>query len=551
MQRRRLRLNSYSDDDEEEERDHQNELHFNPPNPNPNCTLPAEPVTISDDEDDIFIDVADNLSSPSPPPEQQQVPPPHPPTEERPVPPPPPPVRHFSDCPISDHLLRLGLKLKREWLDSCLGQLDGNSIQNLDVEAKAKLCFQQFLFSDMNYSGGGLLPPNVDSMHLVNLAGPFILQVDEIVNISCPLKGRFQDAATGIKRCLKLSMTDGVQHIFGMEYRPIKDLQVLAPAGLKVVIFNVHIRHGLLMLVPEAVEVLGGMVDHLEEARQRLVEEVNKPPRGRRTRSGVVPPLTTRATLAAWPRDGVSPVGNTGSAADAFGCTNHSATSITRGGSTINDHGRTSSSVNINVHTYSSVNVHGQSNSSNVPGPRNSSTFQCAAPLQAEDQGADVVAPGNGISQRTTEEFAAPMSSVDTKPSSSSSVIFNDEEMHIDASFDRGNTITDQHYNVLSDHEDAHMLDEEHPIILTGDREKPFTYLASLSAKWAAMEERSSSVQGKIKCLLTGVKEFKFKLRTTYELQVYVDDGSLISEILIDHNSFYLSGGTEGNRSFS
>jgi RecQ-mediated genome instability protein 1 len=29
-------------------------------------------------------------------------------------------------------------------------------------------------------------------------------------------------------------MTDGVQRIFGMEYRPIKDLAVLAPAGLKV-----------------------------------------------------------------------------------------------------------------------------------------------------------------------------------------------------------------------------------------------------------------------------------------------------------------------------
>jgi RecQ-mediated genome instability protein 1 len=38
----------------------------------------------------------------------------------------------------------------------------------------------------------------------------------------------------GPKRCLKLSMTDGIQCIFGMEYRPIRDLEVLAPAGLKV-----------------------------------------------------------------------------------------------------------------------------------------------------------------------------------------------------------------------------------------------------------------------------------------------------------------------------
>lgn len=60
------------------------------------------------------------------------------------------------------------------------------------------------------------------------------MQVDEIVNISNPLKGRYQKAAPGIKRCLKLSMTDGVQRVFGMEYRPIRDLDALAPAGLKV-----------------------------------------------------------------------------------------------------------------------------------------------------------------------------------------------------------------------------------------------------------------------------------------------------------------------------
>lgn len=58
--------------------------------------------------------------------------------------------------------------------------------------------------------------------------------MDEIVNISSPLRGRYQNAAPGIKRCLKLSVTDGVQRVFGMEYRPIKDLEVLATAGLKV-----------------------------------------------------------------------------------------------------------------------------------------------------------------------------------------------------------------------------------------------------------------------------------------------------------------------------
>lgn len=37
-------------------------------------------------------------------------------------------------------------------------------------------------------------------------------------------------------------------------------------------------------------------------------------------------------------------------------------------------------------------------------------------------------------------------------------------------------------------------------------------------------------------CILTGVKGFQFKQRSAFELHVYVDDGSLISEVLIDHN---------------
>lgn len=36
------------------------------------------------------------------------------------------------------------------------------------------------------------------------------------------------------------------------------------------------------MLVPEVLEVLGGLVGELDEARKRLVEEINKPPRGKR-----------------------------------------------------------------------------------------------------------------------------------------------------------------------------------------------------------------------------------------------------------------------------
>lgn len=84
-----------------------------------------------------------------------------------------------SESPVHGVLERLGLRLRREWLDSCFQglQVSVQGFQRLDDSAKAKLCFQQFLLSDMNFCGAGVLPPNVHTLHLVDLKGPFVLQV--------------------------------------------------------------------------------------------------------------------------------------------------------------------------------------------------------------------------------------------------------------------------------------------------------------------------------------------------------------------------------------
>ncbi|KAE8710616.1 putative Glucose 1-dehydrogenase [Hibiscus syriacus] len=464
MARRRLRLHCSSD---EEDAESQQQPQYEPPQgssavrnqpvtvspPDPN---PAEPLAISDDD---FVDAGESLT-PSP-------------VEETSAP--LTSVESYGS-PIADFLLGMGLKLRREWLDSCVQGLESSvpRFLNLDISEKAKLCFQQFLLSDMNYSGGGILPENVDSMRLVDLKGPFVLQVDEIVNISCPLKGRYQDTP-GLKRCLKLSITDGVQRVFGMEYRPIKDLQVLTPAGLKVVICNVHIRRGLLMLVPESLEILGGVVEDLEAARQRLVAEVNKPPRGKRTKTGLILPLATRATLAALPLNGVNSVE-----------------------------------------------------------PTNTLISQNLAPFWTDERGATLVSSST-VTERTVEDPTARTGGANAAPNSSSDVALDVERMHIDSvSNSRENAMSNSNLNTAPDNEHIHVV--EHPLILLGDREVPFTYLASLSAKWAAIKDKATYVQGKIKCFLTGVKGFQYKQRTIYELLCYVDDGSLISEILIDHN---------------
>lgn len=120
---------------------------------NPNIIEPI-PFSISDDEmDDVF----------------------HEPSPINPV--------SFGNNPVYDGinaiLRRMGLGLKREWLEACIGELQG-SIQGylrLDDSQKAKLCFEQFLFADMNYCGSGVLPRDVHNLHMVDLKGPYILQV--------------------------------------------------------------------------------------------------------------------------------------------------------------------------------------------------------------------------------------------------------------------------------------------------------------------------------------------------------------------------------------
>lgn len=176
MPRRRLRLSTFSDEEENDDVEPQNHqpqqyeqsptVTHPPLNPNPNR---SEPLEISDDEE--FIDVSDNLSSPSPPQ-------PEPNSNQQPR----PQVAQPSSgggCPISGFLQGLGLRLKREWSDACVYELERSDpgFASLDVGVKAKLVFQRFLVSDMNYSGGGGLPENVHSLHLVDLPGPFVLQV--------------------------------------------------------------------------------------------------------------------------------------------------------------------------------------------------------------------------------------------------------------------------------------------------------------------------------------------------------------------------------------
>jgi hypothetical protein len=62
---------------------------------------------------------------------------------------------------------------------------------------------------------------------------------------------------------------------------PLKNC-VSCLAGVQICLRNVHVKRGIFLLVPEVVEILGGFVQLLEAARQRAVQEINKPARSNR-----------------------------------------------------------------------------------------------------------------------------------------------------------------------------------------------------------------------------------------------------------------------------
>ncbi|KAL5676198.1 hypothetical protein ACJX0J_012329, partial [Zea mays] len=328
--------------------------------------------------------------------------------------------------------------------------------------------------------------------------------VDEVVNISVPLKERYREAPAGPKRCLKLSMTDGIRHIFGMEYRPIKDLTVLAPAGLKIIVRNVHTRRGLLMLVPEAVEILGGVVDELEAARARLVSEVNKPPRGKSKQGGLS--LSSRATRAAWP------------------C----STDITNG---------VAQGISMQRAVNSSYPT-GSGNAFQVGGATETVVEELVSPLVANRvQEINMQGSYASLTRETTETSMHTTHEYDPThitEKSTGTVMEERPDPPILANSVHEQMQRVQPANGAQSSNVGKINQMEQSFILSGENEKPFTYIYSMLIDWGRQQDTKAYIQGKIKGLITSVKKFQYKQRTKYELYVYIDDGSFISEAFID-----------------
>lgn len=90
---------------------------------------------------------------------------------------------------------------------------------------------------------------------------------------------------------------------------------------------------------------------------------------------------------------------------------------------------------------------------------------------------------------------SVPSSRSNGMPNPSAEIASVGEEMDMDAvPYSRPNPMSEPSLNDFANDEMV-----EHVVLLSEDHELPFTYLASLSAKWAAMRESAHSVQGKVK----------------------------------------------------
>ena len=99
--------------------------------------------------------------------------------------------------------------MNEDWLTQELQSKD-TSRRHYSSDAIAQEVFRKAIFSDFNQIASGCLPPNIDHLHDVYLKGPYILQIDEMINIANTIDKRHTD---GPGRMLKIFATDGEQNV--------------------------------------------------------------------------------------------------------------------------------------------------------------------------------------------------------------------------------------------------------------------------------------------------------------------------------------------------
>jgi hypothetical protein len=168
-----------------------------------------------------------------------------------------------SASPLVKELEALGLSAREEWLSHCVRDGGGRSGPALLEHVVAQL-----LAADLRAAAGQpTLPAGAAETVKGRLAGAFVLQVDELVDVARRAADRAPDTPAGPHRALKARLTDGFSALCALEYDPIPTLSPSLPLGTKLLVACPVVRRGLLLLTAENTTVLGGGVRALDELR--------------------------------------------------------------------------------------------------------------------------------------------------------------------------------------------------------------------------------------------------------------------------------------------
>ncbi|XP_044758002.1 recQ-mediated genome instability protein 1-like [Coccinella septempunctata] len=186
-----------------------------------------------------------------------------------------------------------------EWLEECINWCKSETLSpSYTLDQLKNSIHDQWLNLDLRDIETSVLPSGLSEKKYMVLNGNYSLQVMKVVDISKPKYWQLQQIrkeniltrpsgnevretiGTG-KRVLQVTLTDGVQYVEAMEYKPIQLLNINLTPGIKIRLSGpVTIRRGRLMLQEQNIRILGGEVEELlipNAAENVLASALNLP----------------------------------------------------------------------------------------------------------------------------------------------------------------------------------------------------------------------------------------------------------------------------------
>ncbi|KAF5304260.1 hypothetical protein FQA39_LY09787 [Lamprigera yunnana] len=174
------------------------------------------------------------------------------------------------------------ITLSDYWLESCIEWFRGeNSDLNYTLETLHSAVYAQWLLLDLRDVEIPVLPQNIaqqkkfilnhsiclQMLQIQDISQPKYLQIQKIRNSNILVNsavGQEEKPLVSSKRMLQLLLSDGVQEVNAIEYRPVQKLHINLKPGTKIRINGpVTIRRGQMMLEEQHVFILGGEVEDL------------------------------------------------------------------------------------------------------------------------------------------------------------------------------------------------------------------------------------------------------------------------------------------------